>query len=57
LELLCAESAQVRLDACHLLGLSGNSASRPALSVLLQDPDPEVREEARDSLDNLAALD
>ena len=53
LALLQADSALVRLDACHLLGLSGDEHVRPAISALLQDPDPEVREVARESLDGL----
>ncbi len=53
LGLVQAESAMIRLDACHLLGLSDDPRALPAITALLQDPDPEVREVARESLDNL----
>ncbi len=44
------EDARVRADAAHLLGLSGDSAARPCLTVLLEDADADVREIAGESL-------
>ena len=41
--------ARVRADACHYLGLSG-AAARPWLEARLNDPDPDVREIARDGV-------
>lgn len=41
-----------RADIAHFLGLIGGEAARNALSVCLDDPDPEVREIARDVLTN-----
>jgi hypothetical protein len=44
---------RVRADACHLLGLSGNSAARPFLTTCVNDSSAEVREIAAESLDLL----
>ena len=48
-----ADAVQLRADAAHYLGLVGEG-SRGALEKLVRDPDPEVAEIARDSLDALA---
>lgn len=47
-----AESAQpqIRADACHYLSLVDVTAARMAIEKLLNDPDPQVREIARESL-------
>jgi len=45
--------AQVRADAAHFLGLTGATAAREPLTRLLDDPDPEVREIATESLATL----
>jgi hypothetical protein len=42
--------AQVRADAAHFLGLTGNPASLPTLNRMTQDPDAEVREIAAESV-------
>jgi thiol-disulfide isomerase/thioredoxin len=52
-ELARHADARVRADACHYLGLSGARAARPGLETCLNDPDAEVREIARESLDAL----
>jgi len=44
---------RVRGDACYYLGLSGANAARTALTKSEQDPDPEVREIAREALASL----
>jgi len=48
--------AQLRADAAHFLGLSGNAAARVPLQHLAEDEDPEVREIAAESLAALAAV-
>lgn len=40
----------VRADACHYLGLTRSALAGPHLEKCLDDPDPDVREIARDSL-------
>ncbi len=45
-----SDDPALRADACHYLGLSGDSAARPALEARLQDEDAEVREIAAESL-------
>jgi hypothetical protein len=51
LQQLClAEEAQIRADACHYLALSGDPAAASTVRKLLEDPDPEVREIALESL-------
>ncbi len=42
--------ARVRADASHYLGLTGDPGARPALEARLNDPDPQVREIAAESL-------
>jgi thiol-disulfide isomerase/thioredoxin len=49
-QLTFAESAQARADACHFLGLAGESAAGPAVRRLLDDDDAEVREIAMETL-------
>ena len=44
---------QVRADACHYLGLSASPAAREFIQPLLSDPDAEVREIARESMELL----
>lgn len=41
---------QIRADACHYLSLARGQAAQAAVSRLLQDPDPQVREIAEESL-------
>lgn len=48
---------QIRADACHYLGLTEGQAARATLRRLLQDPDPQVREIAEESLAAMRALD
>jgi len=45
-----SEESQVRADAAHYLGLSGNPAAADFLRPLLEDADSEVREIAAESL-------
>jgi hypothetical protein len=52
-ELLQAQSPQVRADACHCLGLAGRPQTADAIRPLLADPDPEVQEIARETLEEL----
>jgi hypothetical protein len=52
--LLAAEAPQIRADACHYLGLTGDPDIAQAVTPLLQDKDAEVREIARETLDALA---
>lgn len=47
--------ANIRADAAHYLGLSGNSDAIPVLEKLLDDENPDVREIAADSLEALEA--
>ena len=42
--------AQIRADACHYLGLSATVEAELFIRRLLDDPDPEVREIAAESL-------
>ena len=48
---------QVRADAAHYLGLTGNPAARVALQALVKDPDAEVREIAAEALEALPPMD
>ena len=50
-----AEAPQVRADAAHYLSLTGDATAADSLRALLQDPDPEVREIASESLAVLEA--
>lgn len=47
---------RVRADACHVLGLSGDADAAKWLAARRDDPDPEVREIAADSLHRLNSL-
>jgi hypothetical protein len=51
--LLESDSAQVRADACHYLGLTADPRCGGWIRPLLQDPDGEVREIARETLEEL----
>ncbi len=53
-ELTHSPIPQVRADACHYLGLTGNATASDTIRPLLQDPDAEVREIAAESLATLA---
>jgi hypothetical protein len=53
--LLGAPAPQTRADACHYLGLTGDPAVAADVRPLLEDPDPAVREIARDTLASLGA--
>lgn len=46
---------RVRSDACHYLALSGDAGAIPWLRARLEDEQDEVREIAREGLDELAA--
>ena len=46
-----SEHAQIRADAAHFLGLLQAPAAYAKLEALSEDPDPQVREIATDSLD------
>ena len=50
-KLLSAPEAQVRADAAYYLGLSPDSRTREWIGPLLEDPSPEVREIAREALE------
>lgn len=45
----------VRADACHFLSLIGGEDIRPIMESCLDDPDPEVREIAAETLQELGA--
>jgi predicted thioredoxin/glutaredoxin len=45
---------RVRADACHLLGLTGSAAARPHVEACLNDPHEEVREIAKEAMEQLA---
>lgn len=53
-ELLSAAEPQIRADACHYLGLCDNPEVVQAITPLLDDPNIEVREIARETLAVLA---
>lgn len=48
--------ARIRADACHYLGLSGDTRAQPFLQICLNDSDVEVRETAQDALANLGLV-
>lgn len=52
-DLTRSELPQVRADACHYLGLSNDRSIIPTLQNLTNDPDPEVREIALESIETL----
>jgi hypothetical protein len=49
-QLTLSGSEQVRADACHFLGLSGDRSAVPAVRRLLEDESPDVREIALETL-------
>jgi hypothetical protein len=44
---------RVRADACHLLGLTGSSAALPHVEACLRDAHEEVREIAKEAMEEL----
>ncbi len=56
-EYLSSSDARIRGDACHYLSLTKDSSYIPAIEKLLSDESEEVREIARDSLDDLRAIE
>jgi len=54
--LLASEIPQVRADACHYLGLTGDPGVREAVTPLLEDTDAEVRDIARETLEEIEAF-
>jgi hypothetical protein len=48
-----AAEANTRADACHYLSLTGSADAIPYLEGCRDDPDPDVREIARESLETL----
>ncbi len=52
-ELARSDQANLRADAAHYLGLSGNREAIPLLRELLDDSNPDVREIAADALEAL----
>ena len=50
------EDARIRGDACHYLALSGAQQAARFIRPLLQDPDPEIKELAQESLQRLEDL-
>jgi hypothetical protein len=54
---LCRQdNATVRADACHFLGLTGDTAAAPYLQACLSDNDAQVREIAEESLQLLPGV-
>ncbi|MCP4128400.1 MAG: HEAT repeat domain-containing protein [Gammaproteobacteria bacterium] len=49
IELTMSDQPQIRADACHYLGLTGNTDALPAVQSLLLDKDSEVREIAAET--------
>jgi HEAT repeat protein len=54
-QLTAHENARIRSDACHFLALTHHPDALPWIRPLLLDPDAQVREIARDSLEHIAA--
>lgn len=54
-ELSQHSDARVRSDACHYLSLTGNASAAPYIEALLDDNNEEVREVAKESLEELNA--
>lgn len=52
-ELTRSPEAHTRADACHYLGLAGDPEVIPTVHALLDDDDPEVREIAMETLQEL----
>ncbi|NOQ88380.1 MAG: HEAT repeat domain-containing protein [Gammaproteobacteria bacterium] len=53
---LSSKDARIRGDACHYLSLTKDRSYIPDIEKLLSDESEEVREIARDSLEDLAAV-
>jgi len=47
------DSSQVRIDACHYLSLTGLESVRQYIEPLLDDPDDDVKESAKECLEEL----
>lgn len=47
------KSSLIRSDACHYLGLTGDTSIKPILEACLNDENQAVREIAQDSLDEI----
>lgn len=56
-ELTQHQDARVRSDACHYLSLTKNRDALSYVTVLLEDESAEVREVARESMEDLMATD
>jgi HEAT repeat protein len=54
--LVASPEPRLRGDACHYLALSESPHALPYVRRLLQDPDPQVREVAQESLATLEKL-
>lgn len=52
-ELTRHPAAHIRGDACHYLALTGSHQASAWIRPLLDDPDPDIRQIARDSLEHL----
>ncbi len=50
IELTMSDQPQIRADACHYLGLTGDPEAIPAVNRLLTDVDREVREIAAETI-------
>ncbi|HEY0719699.1 MAG TPA: HEAT repeat domain-containing protein [Gammaproteobacteria bacterium] len=55
-ELSRHDDHRIRVDACHLLGLTASTEARPALEACLRDENAEVRDIATDALATLPQL-
>ena len=51
--LTSSEDPRIRIDACHALSLTGSDAAAAPLQACLTDPESDVRETARESLEEL----
>ncbi|HHO69567.1 MAG TPA: HEAT repeat domain-containing protein, partial [Gammaproteobacteria bacterium] len=47
------DNDRVRADAAHFLGQTRSERAKPLLQTLADDPDPVVREVAREALESL----
>ena len=55
-ELTRHEDTRIRGDACHYLALSGNPKAAEYIKPLLNDPDADVREVARESIEQFDTI-
>lgn len=53
--LLGHENPTIRGDAANVLGIIGDRSALPALTLLLEDENPSVREISRDSMKDIEA--